>query len=133
MCVRWGLAMRCFRFLAGISCAGSTGNLALILSSLSVCALAMGQDSALAPQDQSEQPAPVLSITTHEVLLDVVVTDAGRAVTGLKASDFTVLEDGKPQVIASLQEHSPMSAARTAGAGSAPSLPQNTFTNYTPV
>jgi len=92
----------------------------------------MAQDAAPTTQDSAQQ-APTLSVTTREVLLDVVVTDGGRAVTGLKASDFTVLEEGKPQAVASLQEHGPMNAAMTARLLANPPLPANTFTNYTPV
>src|ERR1700760_2279247 len=85
----FGLAIMCVLFLPGGSVA---------------------QDAAAAAADQAQPAAPVISVATHEVLLDVVVTDGGRAVTGLKASDFTVLEDGKPQVVASLEEHAPMAA-----------------------
>jgi VWFA-related protein len=89
------------------------------------------QEAAPVPIDPKQQ-APTLSITTHEVLLDVVVADGGQAVSGLKASDFTVLEDGKPQVVASLEEHRPMTAAMTVRAAKHPSLPPNIFTNYSP-
>jgi VWFA-related protein len=93
---------------------------------------ARAQDAPAAPTDQAQPAAPVISVTTHEVLLDVVVTDGGRAVTGLKASDFTVLEDGRPQVVASLEEHTPMAAAMLAQSAAHPALPLNTFTNLSP-
>jgi VWFA-related protein len=49
-------------------------------------------------QDIDEED--VVKITSKVVQVDVVVTDAeGRQVTGLKASDFTILQDGKPQTI----------------------------------
>src|SRR5579862_3095259 len=48
-------------------------------------------------------PPPTIRVTTHMVLVDVVVTDKqGKAITGLKPEDFTVEENGKPQKIASL-------------------------------
>ena len=48
-------------------------------------------------------PAPTIRVTTHMVLVDVVVTDKqGKAVTGLHAEDFVVEENGKPQKISSL-------------------------------
>lgn len=48
-------------------------------------------------------PAPTIRVTTHMVLVDVVVTDKqGKAVTGLHADDFVVEENGKPQKISSL-------------------------------
>lgn len=89
------------------------------------------------PQPQPQEPTlvqrPTFSITTHEVLLDVVVTDGARyPVTGLKPSDFIVTEEGQPQNITHLDEHHPMSAAEVASA-QGPLLPPNTFTNYTPV
>ena len=48
-----------------------------------------------------ELPAPTIRVSTHMVLLDVVVTDKqGKAVNGLKPEDFTVEENGKTQKIA---------------------------------
>ena len=90
-----------------------------------LCAALLGSETRAqdAPAaDQSQPAAPVISVTTHEVLLDVVVTEGGRAVTGLKASDFTVLEDGKPQAVASLEEHTPMAAAMNAPATAIPAV-----------
>ncbi len=122
--------MRCFRFSARVPYSNLAST--AILSVLFLCASAIAQDSTHAAQNQSRQTPPVLSVTTHEVLLDVVVTDDGRAVRGLKASDFTVLEDGKPQVVASLEEHRPMTVAMSAQTAPFPALPSNTFTNYVP-
>jgi VWFA-related protein len=80
------------------------------------------------------QQASTLSITTREVLLDVVVTDKdGHPVSGLAASDFAVMEEGDPQHIAHVEEHHPMDADELARLKAAPALPPNTFTNYTPV
>ncbi len=56
-----------------------------------LCALVSGQEV---------DGGDVVKITSKLVQLDVVVTDgAGNQVTGLKASDFTILQDGKPQNI----------------------------------
>ena len=52
--------------------------------------------------EQTSQPAnpPVVKVTTHLVLVDVVVTDgSGRPVTDLKQADFEVKENGKPQKV----------------------------------
>jgi VWFA-related protein len=50
---------------------------------------------------QQPQTANVrFSSTTNLVVVDITVKDkSGKAIEGLKASDFTVLEDGKPQKV----------------------------------
>ena len=54
----------------------------------------------------SGKPATTLKTQVRRVLVDVVVTDTkGDAVTGLKQKDFEVVEDGKPQTIATFEEH----------------------------
>jgi VWFA-related protein len=49
---------------------------------------------------------PTFSVKTEEVRIDVLVTDNGRPVEGLRAEDFEVKDNGVPQVIesASYQE-----------------------------
>jgi VWFA-related protein len=75
-----------------------------------------------------------LLATARLVLLDVVVTDGkGRPVKGLKPSDFTLLEDGVPQVLSSFQEHHPMSPEESAKVEAVVKLPPNHFTNFDPV
>ena len=102
------------------------------------CCIGVGL-AAQAPQAPvgiapAQTAAPTLKITVREVLLDVLITDkAGQPVTGLKAADFTVTEEGQPQVIRRLNEHHPMSAADVDKLTAAPALPPNTFTNFTPV
>ena len=52
-----------------------------------------------------QQPRPTFRSGIDVVLLDVTVLDKNRQpVRGLRAADFTVLEDGKPQPIVSLEE-----------------------------
>lgn len=89
----------------------------------------------LAPQASAAQPATTtLKITTREVLLDVLVIDkAGEPVSGLKASDFKVTEEGAPQVVRRVDEHHPMPAADVEKLAALPPLPPNTFSNYTMV
>jgi VWFA-related protein len=58
----------------------------------------------------AQQAPPDLSIrtTTRVVLVDAIVTDAGsHPVRDLAASDFTILEDGKPQKISFFSLESP--------------------------
>jgi VWFA-related protein len=50
--------------------------------------------------------APTFQSKVHVVLVDVTVTDnKGQPVTGLQKDDFKILEEGKPQTIASFEEH----------------------------
>lgn len=59
-----------------------------------------GSAPAPAPPAAQSNPTPVFRATSRLVLLDVIVTDHhGQFVNGLQASDFTVLEDHKPQKI----------------------------------
>ena len=117
---------------------GNRSSSALCCFGLALCSLCMtmempAQQSTPTLQDRSQQ-ASTLSITTREVLLDVVVTDrSGNAVPGLTASDFSVTEEGGPQRLTHLEEHHPMSAEDLARLKAAPALPPNTFTNFTPV
>jgi VWFA-related protein len=104
-----------------------------------VCAFALIAPSLLNPQastppaappssSQVETP-PVLRTAARLVLLDVVVTDPQHAfVPGLKASDFTVLEDGKPQSVSGFAVHVPPAAP--ASAIPRPQLPPNQYTNF---
>lgn len=65
--------------------------------------LATSVSAQQAPQAGPTIPPPTIRVTTHMVLVDVVVTDKqGKAIAGLKPEDFTVEENGKPQKIASL-------------------------------
>lgn len=124
-----------FRYCKGLSAA--------ILAS-AICLVAAGQTPqgsqppvGIAP-GQAAAPVPpgtpTLRVTTREVLLDVLAIDkTGHPVTGLKTSDFSVTEENEPQVIRRVNEHRAMSAADLGKLGSAPALPPNTFSNYTPV
>lgn len=99
-----------------------------------VAAVAAQQPPPPPPADTlPAQQVPTLSVTAREVLLDVSVLDAaGRPVTGLKPSDFTIIDEEAPQTIRRLEEHLPMSADDAARL-KAPALPPNTFSNYTPM
>jgi VWFA-related protein len=67
---------------------------------------------------------PALHVTTRLVLADVIVTDkAGHRATGLTKEDFTLLDNGKPQKIATLSVESRRQAARVG------KLPDNVYTN----
>ncbi len=66
------------------------------------------QPAGVAPaagQAQSAAASPAVS-ARHQVLLDVVVRDkSGRVVSGLQASDFTVLDNAKPTKIIQFHAH----------------------------
>jgi VWFA-related protein len=68
-------------------------------------------------------PAPTIRVSTHMVLLDVVVTDKqGKAVSGLRPEDFVVEENGKVQKISSLTTIAEKAA-------SVPQLPPGVYSN----
>lgn len=71
---------------------------------------------------------PTLKTAARLVLVDVVVTDRnGKAVHGLKATDFHLTEDNGPQVPRNFEEHV---AGASAQAG-AIQMPPGMFTNFT--
>ncbi|MBI3661584.1 MAG: VWA domain-containing protein [Acidobacteria bacterium] len=82
-----------------------------------------------AQQPPRDVPAPVLRVTTRLVLVDAVVTDKqGRHVEELTPADLTLLEDGKPQRIASFDLAQPGLAA-TRPRPAVPPLPPDIYTN----
>jgi VWFA-related protein len=73
-----------------------------------------------------KEPGLVLRVTTRMVLVDAIVLDKeGHPVKGLKSNDFTVIEDGVRQSIASFSEHN---SERAHGA-TLPALPPHVTTN----
>jgi len=71
--------------------------------------LALGLLPAASPAQQpaSDKPVLTLKVQAREVLLPVTVRDKhGALVTSLKISDFTLTEDGRPQVIKSFTRES---------------------------
>jgi VWFA-related protein len=83
---------------------------------------------------QSAQPEPsgvTLHTGTRLVVVDVVVTDSHKKpIRNLKASDFTLLEDNRPQKIQHFDEHA--RAAEGGGTKAAPArvMPPGIFTNH---
>ncbi|MFP5234905.1 MAG: VWA domain-containing protein [Acidobacteriota bacterium] len=78
---------------------------------------------------QSADRGPTIKVTTRAVVEDVIVTDRhGKPVKGLKQSDFTVTEQGKPQTITFFEEHHAGPIAPVA----APKLPPDVFSNFSP-
>lgn len=94
----------------------------------------------LLQQQQAQQNStgqgsiPTFQANAHLVVLDINVTDhQGRSVHGLKASDFTLLENGLPQTISSFEEHTPAAPNAAELDASALHLGTDVFTDYQPV
>jgi VWFA-related protein len=82
-----------------------------------------------APGGNSQQAAPTFRASTRLVLVDVVVTDkSGQTAKGLKATDFIVLEDGKPQPVRAFESHV---WQRTTASVEKINMPPNQYTNFT--
>ena len=65
--------------------------------------MTVGGWSQAAPPSPAQIPPPTIRVSTHMVLVDVVVTDKqGKALPGLRPEDFVVEENGKVQKVASL-------------------------------
>jgi len=80
----------------------------------------------------SEVPTATFRAQARLVQLDISATDSqGRPIPGLSSSDFTVLEDGKPQPIRVFESHVPAKKAPQPAPASipAPTLPPNTYSN----
>jgi VWFA-related protein len=86
-------------------------------------------------QTGAQQPSPVFTLRsgTNLVIEDIVVTDANQnPIHNLKASDFTVTEDGQVQHIRTFVEHSPVSST-SAKSIAIPKVAPGIFTNFSPV
>lgn len=74
---------------------------------LSVLALPCLRDSLAAQQPSTTQSMTTIKVQAREVLLPVTVIDKhGALVTNLTAKDFTLTQDGRPQVIKSFTTQS---------------------------
>ncbi|MGB8031579.1 MAG: VWA domain-containing protein [Terracidiphilus sp.] len=79
----------------------------LLVLALSLAVLLCLRDSGTAQQPSTTQPMTNIKVQAREVLLPVTVIDKkGALVTDLTAKDFTLTEDGRPQVIKSFTTQS---------------------------
>ncbi len=87
---------------------------------------------AAAPAAGSQTDPPVYKTHAREVVVDVVVTKGNdQPVNGMRAQDFVVMEDGKPQKVDYFEEHS----ARSLPQGEfkpLPPMPAGVYTNVPP-
>ena len=110
-----------FRFLSNIRFRG----LPILVFMLPLLALSQTNSQSQNPGSAAYQSQSVLRATTRLVILDVVVTDdKGNPVPDLKAEDFTVLEDGKPQQLIDFSFQHPTTSAQNA-----PKLAPNVVSN----
>jgi VWFA-related protein len=71
-----------------------------LLSLLTLASLITGGWCQASSPSQGEVPPPTIRVSTHLVLVDVVVTDKqGKPIPGLRPEDFEIEENGKPQKI----------------------------------
>jgi VWFA-related protein len=88
---------------------------------------AFGQAAPPPAPAQANPNAPRLRVTSRLVQVNVIVRDKeGKPVTGLAKGDFTILDKGQPQPIASFSELTNKVTKTTAAA-----LAPNTFSNRT--
>lgn len=79
-------------------------------------------------QKPTEESTPTIKTAARLVLVDVVVTDHnGKAIHGLKATDFHLTEDNTPQTPRNFDEH----VAGPSGQAGAIQLPPGMVTNFT--
>ncbi|WP_424165530.1 VWA domain-containing protein [Terracidiphilus sp.] len=106
-------------FLASIVFAGSS----LILQAQQPAAQPVQAPAA----PQADQPA--LRVTSRSVVIDVIVTNNGKPVTGLKKEAFSIAESGKPQSVSFFEENTP---APQPSSTQIPKMPTDVFTNFSP-
>ena len=76
--------------------------------------------------DTAHSSNAVFKAKVNVAIVNVVVTDrTSEPITGLQKEDFQIFEEGKPQTIASFEEHKGVPDQ-----GKLPRLPPNTYTNY---
>ena len=123
---RWLQAGFAFAFATVFLAFGMRGQTG---SSLPVAAPAATPATPNGTQPVAATGVATIHARTNLVVVDVVVTDSKKnPIHGLQKSDFTLMEDGKPQVIRNFEEHTEVPLSATAVV--APEkLPAGLFTN----
>lgn len=107
--------------------------LLLLLGWALACAQTSGVPAASGAASSDQASIPVFRANSRLVMVDVVATDSsGHFVPGLKASDFSVLEDGKPQKLWAFGVHTAAAAGKASAIQPAdlPVLPPHQFSNF---
>ena len=94
-----------------------------------------GKEASLPTPPPLSDDDDVVRITTNLVQLDAVVTKDGKQVTDLKAEDFEIFEDGRPQTITNFSYIStvPAAAASPSGIAATPPVKSKKNKNGPPV
>jgi VWFA-related protein len=115
--------------------------LAPLLIGIAAVATSASLAQSLPPAPSSVSAAPAqapggittLKAGTQLVIVDVVVTDSRQnPIHNLKASDFTLIENGSPQRVANFEEHAALPPEQAAKIAPMRPLPPGFFTNFTP-
>jgi VWFA-related protein len=81
----------------------------------------------------AQQPEYTFHVGTRIVLTDVTVTDRNsNPVHGLKASDFQIFDNNKPQVLASFEEHTTTPVPPMEQTSTSPGVYSNEFLHHLP-
>jgi len=93
---------------------------------LAFAAAPIHSQTALPDSSHAAMPPPIQA-EVRAVVVDVVVTDGkGEPVSGLRKGDFNIFEEGKPQTIATFEEHHGASPTQV----ELPPFPPHVYTNF---
>jgi len=98
-----------------------------VMLSVAVLSISIPSRAAQAPTPAPDPDKTVLHVTTNLTLVDVVVTNQGKAIHALERQRFHIFEDGHEQRITSFDEHLPTSVPAHHTTYSP--LPANTYSN----
>src|SRR5580698_11427652 len=87
----------------------------------------VAQTSTFENKSAAPQNGSTIQAATNLVVVDVVVSDDGKPVKGLRPEAFRVFEDGREQTIKVFEEHN---SADTAQTQKLPPLPPNTYSDF---
>ena len=85
------------------------------------------QTSTLENKSAAPQNGSIIQAATNLVVVDVVVSDDGKPVKGLRPEVFRVFEDGREQTIKVFEEHNSADAAQIQ---KIPPLPPDTYSDF---